>query len=495
MKLKKGHPLAHGLICSLLFDEQGGNILYDSTGQLNHGTGTSHSFGRDGIIMAGENEHITIPNFIGQNDDWTIFTQFTQNTRNPTSQSSNTVIAAMQNGTGSTGRTLLFINDVHTPTYKLASYIDGSNNYADTVININQAYSCGLTQIGTSFHFYLDGNDDGSFVATADSSDGDIVLFDHKFVIGTGCLDGSSKVFHWYNRGLSAEEMMWLDRDPTSMFQPEFIPHLIPGIVSYNVSVSLSQVSEMVNSSSAAASSITELANSLITTDGGGANTAAPTTLSNVLTETDTGIAAAAATNTLSGTLSVLHAASGAAIGTNTQQISMAITELGNAASLDSVSLTSLLFSVDGSIGILSDADFNVICSLVISGVVNAASGVSLSNVHTDSESSMATSESVVTLSDILSIVDSGGAVTQVDDELQIDAGIQPAATYETTQQITLNNIQSCTSLAQSLSAAGIILDSIEYCVTDRTYRVHVITPDERTYTVIVESRTLAVSP
>jgi len=144
MKLKPFHPLAHGLEMTLMLNEGGGSIVYDATGHQHHGTGS-------------------IPNFIGQDDDWTIFTSFTQDVRNPGTQSWSTALASMQNGTG-TGRLLLAIDDKITPSYKLTSKVDGIGHNATTTIEVGTSYTAGLTQEGTSFHFYLNGKDDGNFV-------------------------------------------------------------------------------------------------------------------------------------------------------------------------------------------------------------------------------------------------------------------------------------------------------------------------------------------
>jgi len=225
MKLKQNHPLAQGLKMSYLLNEGGGNIVYDATGNQNHGVISDVLWGRDGWDVAGSDEHVTIPNFIGQDDDWTIFVRFTQDTRNPNTQTNNSTFVAMAiGGEAGPGRSIFYIYDKSGGTFKLATYIDGANHASDTTININEQYTVALTQSGTSFHFYLNGVDDGSFVATANAANGDIILFDDKVPIGNGCFDGTVGVLHWYDRALTAEENKWLDYDPYGMFEPEFIP-------------------------------------------------------------------------------------------------------------------------------------------------------------------------------------------------------------------------------------------------------------------------------
>jgi len=156
--------------------------------------------------------------------DWTIFASFVHKVRNPNTQSEDSVLVSMKNGTG-TGESLLYIDDESTPTYKLRSHIEGAVNEADTVIDLNTDYTAGLAQSGTAFNFYLNGVNDGSFNATANAANGDIVLFDRNSAIGDGCFAGSAKVFHWYSRPLSAAEMRWLDYDSLGMFEPDFTPH------------------------------------------------------------------------------------------------------------------------------------------------------------------------------------------------------------------------------------------------------------------------------
>jgi hypothetical protein len=43
---------------SLLLNENGGSIVYDATGNQNHGTGTNIVWGEDGLDLPGSNEHI-----------------------------------------------------------------------------------------------------------------------------------------------------------------------------------------------------------------------------------------------------------------------------------------------------------------------------------------------------------------------------------------------------------------------------------------------------
>ena len=229
MRLKPYHPLSQGLEMSLLLNENGGSILYDATGNQNHGTGTNIAWGRDGLDLPGANEHISIPNFIGQDDDWTIFVSFIQDVRKPSSQSNASHFMSMNNGSGVNGRSILFIDDQYgtPPPYKLGSNITGGWYIANTEIDVGKSYTAGLTQDGNSFHFYLNGKDDGSFNVAAESANGNIILFDHKEALGNGCFDGTAGVFHWYNRPLSAAEMAWLDMDQLGMFEPDFSPAAI----------------------------------------------------------------------------------------------------------------------------------------------------------------------------------------------------------------------------------------------------------------------------
>ena len=245
MKLKKNHPLASGLICSYLFNECGGNIVYDATGNRNHGTLSNVLWGKDGIETPGINEHITIPQFIAQNTDWTIFLKFTQDVRNPTTQTAQTHFMAMKDGSSGTGRSILLIEDKSGGTFKMSSYIDGTKNEADTVIVINKEYTCGLTQSGTNFKFFLDGKPDGTFIATATTCTEDIVLFDRKTFAGDGCLDGSCKVFHMYDRPLSEDEMKWLDYDPFCMFEADFKPYIFYADASISIPVFMNYYNQM----------------------------------------------------------------------------------------------------------------------------------------------------------------------------------------------------------------------------------------------------------
>ena len=225
MKLKTNHPLAKGLVCSYLMNEGGGNKVFDASGNQNHGTFTnSIPWARGGIEPPGDNEHITIPKFIDQDGDWTVFFSFIQDVRQPNAQIKQSHFMSMVDGGSGTGRSILLINDVGADTFKMACYIDGTENESDTVIDVGVPYTCGLTQGGTDFKFFLNGIPDGSFIATATACKEDILIFDRKDGLGTACFDGLCSVFHWYDRQLTEEEMMWLDQDPFGMFESELLP-------------------------------------------------------------------------------------------------------------------------------------------------------------------------------------------------------------------------------------------------------------------------------
>lgn len=227
MKPIQYHPLASNLECSFIFSRGGGNICYDATGNMNDGEGTNLVWGRDGLDLSGENEHIIIPNFIRQDDDeWTIFMTFIQDIRNPGGQSDASHLVAQQNGTG-TGRSWLRIEDQYSSTNRLNSFIGGSGHDANTVVSLGIPHSAALTKIGTAFNFYLDGKNDGSFIAIAEPADGDIILFDHKNAAGNGCFDGTLGVYHAFSRRLHDNEINWLDADPIGMYELDFNPSTI----------------------------------------------------------------------------------------------------------------------------------------------------------------------------------------------------------------------------------------------------------------------------
>ena len=430
MKLKPNHPLSQGLKMSYLLSEGGGNIVYDATGNQNNGVISNVLWGRDGWDIPGSNEHVTIPNFIGQDDDWTIFVSFIQDTRNPDSQANNSTFVSMANGTGSTGRSIFYIHDISAGgTFKLATYVSGGNNTGDTVININEAYTAAFTQSGTSFHFYLNGKDDGSFVATANPADGDIILFDNKVPNGGGCLDGTVGVIHWYDRPLTAEENAWLDRDPYGMFEPDFIPTNYSDVaVIIDVYLTLSQNLDIIKSAQANTQGPVILSNTLATADGGGANALAPVTLSDILSITK----------------------SAAMITPQSMNLaeSFGVAESGQANSQAPVTISNILSLTLGAEAITeSTITISEILALLQTYIAESNRSISLEEILTAVLSSESTAESTLTLSDILalSITEANifnAAVTLACIQQFADSGMVTAS-GNTTLNETLTIIQS----------------------------------------------------
>ena len=196
-------------------NEDTGQNLIDSSGNDNNGSGTNLAWGRLGLDLSGSNEHVNISNFIGQSDDWTILTRFIQDTRNLDSQTSNSVLVSMANGIG-TGRSILYIDDTVSTTYKLSSFIDGSSNTADTMINTGLTYSIAFSQEGRYFNYYLNGSTDGSISTTADSADGNIILFDNKNAAGDGCFDGTFDYLFWYRRSMAHDTIETIHNNTNS---------------------------------------------------------------------------------------------------------------------------------------------------------------------------------------------------------------------------------------------------------------------------------------
>ena len=192
-----------GFAAVYLFAEDAGSYTNDSSGNNNNGTGTNLAWGRLGLDLPGSNEHVSITNFIEQDDDWTIITRFIQDTRNPYSQTSPSTLVSMNTIAAGTGRAILFIKDTPTATYLPATYISGTLDSADTAIATETTYNFAMSQEGTSFKYYLNGSTDGTATLTADPANGNIILFDQKAATGDGCFDGTLDYLLWYTGAMN----------------------------------------------------------------------------------------------------------------------------------------------------------------------------------------------------------------------------------------------------------------------------------------------------
>jgi hypothetical protein len=459
MKLKPFHPLSQGLEMSLLLNEAGGNILYDATGNQNHGIGTNIAWGADGLDLAGDNENITVPNFIDQDADWTVFTSFVQDVRNPNAQAADTMLFGMKTGTGSVGRAILFINDKVTPTYKLRTYIDGVNRTANTVINVGEAYTAGLTQEGTSFHFYLNGKDDGSFVATANAANGDIILFDHRNNPGIGCLDGQVKVVHWYSRPLSAAEMMWLDYDSFGMFEPDHIVRGYHKIGIFDVALTLDMSNTLAESAQANAGAALALNQIASVADGGHANADASATLADILGISESALATALSATTLSQIVTIANAGKATAEATLELAKGVTITTGAVAVSEASLSLANILAvtQIPGQ-AVEVDTTLASTYSTTEAAIAAAQAALTLTHDQTTTPSATAAAGASLSLAQILAIAQITGQDIDVDLTLAQVMGVADAAQVVAQASALFPKIVTASPYAAATAAAAMSL-------------------------------------
>jgi len=239
MKLNPFHPLSRGLQTAYLFNECGGNTLYDSvgtkTGTLTSGPAWTEELGISGLkFVAGSSQYVTIDETIDTSGEISVaFGNYVS------TAASNYPVTFGGYGTHVTNDRFL----AHAPSTDDILYWDYGDSGGTGRVSIDYTSYLGkLTNIvlvsegiGGSFKgIYLNGVLANS-VASSDGPSGTITIELGRFN-GSNYNSGILTYLYIYNRRLSAEEAMWLDLDPYGMFVPDFTPIgiLLGGVDSEN---------------------------------------------------------------------------------------------------------------------------------------------------------------------------------------------------------------------------------------------------------------------
>ena len=219
------HPLARGLVGCWLFNECGGNIVYDLSGYGNHGTlggGTAAScpiwtaskFG-SGLEFDGSNDYVEVAHSASLNitDAITIEVRVKLNGYSSdswgyiTCKYTYSTYSLMVGGTTSPGLVRFHIG---------TDYLESASPY-DT-LSIDTWYHLVATYNGSSMKLYINGdwNNERDRTGTIPTSTGNLY-------IGDRCdhdrhFNGIIAKFFLYNRAFSAEEVWQLYTDPFCMF-------------------------------------------------------------------------------------------------------------------------------------------------------------------------------------------------------------------------------------------------------------------------------------
>ena len=207
-------------------DEAAGDFA-DSTTHANTGTDLVSATGKSGKVGRGQqfdgtDDRIDLPFILDPSSDtWTIAAWFQFSTL-PSDKVAHEVIVSQTDGTG-TGRTLLYGDrGEYTSADEISTYIGGSGNGSTVTAAADAWYYGVLVKTGaTSFSFYVDGEWQADFTATAESATGGWKLGTSK---GNGDpLDGYLDEVRVSSTDRSAD---WI---ATEYAQPECPGRLLPG--------------------------------------------------------------------------------------------------------------------------------------------------------------------------------------------------------------------------------------------------------------------------
>ena len=219
------HPLSQGLVGRWMFNEGGGNTVYDISGQGNHGTlmnGTGwggSKFG-GGVQFDGVDDYVDCGNAVNfTSEDFTLSTWIYINSL-PLSGTASTPVLFYKGGYNINGYYLQLDYGAahHNGGFKFHTNQSGATQitYSDaSILSIGQWIHITAVRSGSNVDLYLNGRDVTNTHAThtnpASSSNNFLIS---SYNNSGYYLDGSIDSVLIYNRALSAEEIKTLYHNP-----------------------------------------------------------------------------------------------------------------------------------------------------------------------------------------------------------------------------------------------------------------------------------------
>jgi len=235
------HPLAYGLVGCWLFNEGGGNIVYDLSGHGNHGTlgggtagyrpswtvekiGSALKFdGSDDFVATGGRITDTVDNFSVV--AWV----------NPSVLSG--IRLFVYNGDDSGGWGFGSDDQSFIALYGNVAWIDSQYDFPST----GQWYHLAMTRVSGTLYFYVNGvQQSGTSTATPETPN-DYFEIGHQPQHTGRYFDGIISIVMVYDRPLAADEIWQLYTDPFCMFYHPLEKELlkITGITPLNIEIPL----------------------------------------------------------------------------------------------------------------------------------------------------------------------------------------------------------------------------------------------------------------
>lgn len=228
MKLDKKNPLSKGLVGCWLMNEAGGNKIFDMSGKGHHlALANGASWIPKGILFDGDDDNCNGNMITGM--EMTIVQGVRAHTEGEGGQGRSIVFPA------GSGWAALFHKSSSNAWNLIASFSDGTNeNVSESVANVitqNKQHSIATVHDNaTAPKIYVDGievNYQSQVFDAALSNESVTCIIGADNSTGSYAWDGEIYYTYIYDRGLSTQEIMWLDYDPYGMFEPEFTQSII----------------------------------------------------------------------------------------------------------------------------------------------------------------------------------------------------------------------------------------------------------------------------
>lgn len=225
IQLNKAHPLAKGLVGCWVMNEAIGNTVFDLSGNGNNGTKSGVTWVDNGMEFNGSSDYVSVgsPSSLLIGPELTMYARIYRHTTSHDYEGIATYVRtspdyggyglwSMADGKFRGCVDDSYLNDVRTTN------IYSDNTWYDLVVRCN----------GTTYSLYVDG--------IKASSDKSIVSYDPatptefrigRSVTGTEYFDGVISRLYIYDRALTSDEIMWLYREPYSMFEPDISSSLL----------------------------------------------------------------------------------------------------------------------------------------------------------------------------------------------------------------------------------------------------------------------------
>lgn len=216
MQINKAHPLAQGLVGCWVMNEQTGDKIFDLSGNGNLGTNDGADWTTDGLMFVRSNtDKVTTPLLIDPREQNSVVLKTTW-----TSLSQDNL-----HGCRNVGGDRFYIGIDENYTFiGVGDSFHYDSNAVPHDMSVGEPYLVSFVIDGSTARYYVGGVQKDSLSYSASAA------ITNTFVVGDlgGTLgypvNAKVEFMYVYDRAISTDEILWLNREPYAMFQQPISP-------------------------------------------------------------------------------------------------------------------------------------------------------------------------------------------------------------------------------------------------------------------------------